>query len=263
MPDLNISSPYDFAAPPSFEVTVDIALFSIRDGAVHVVLGKREESPTESRWALPGGFLREHEDFDQAATRELVEATGLPPDHNCHLEQLGARTSGGDDPRKRFVTVAYLAVCAEKPLLRAVGGTALTHLPVVQAIELGLLTAEREQIVRHALERIRANLEHTTLAATFLPTVFTIGDLRGVYEAVWGAPLDRANFQRNFRRNKTCFVEREGPPPERMRRPGRPSQQWWSLKSPQRRGRHVSLLDHALMGPREAWRHRRDQAVGN
>ena len=256
MPDQN-SPPYDPAAYPRFAVTVDIALFTIRRGAIHTALVRRGEWPFEGRWALPGGFVREHEDLDQAAARELSEETGLRPDDSWYLEQLRAYGTPGRDPRLRVVTVAYLAVCAGIPLLRAGGDADFAQLTPVQALELGLLAFDHAQIVSDALERIRSNLEYTTLATMFLPPVFTIGDVRKVYEAVWGTPLDRANFQRNFRRNRSCFVEYQGPPPERTRQPGHPPKQWWSLKSPRRPGEPVSFLDHPLLGSREARRQRR------
>jgi 8-oxo-dGTP diphosphatase len=46
------------------------------------------------------------------------------------------------------------------------------------------------------VERARAKLEYTPLAAAFCPPEFTISQLRTVYEAVWGAPLDPRNFHR-------------------------------------------------------------------
>ena len=42
----------------------------------------------------------------------------------------------------------------------------------------------------------RTILELTTLATAFCPPEFTIGDLRSVYEVVWGTQLDPRNFSR-------------------------------------------------------------------
>jgi 8-oxo-dGTP diphosphatase len=51
-------------------------------------------------------------------------------------------------------------------------------------------------ILADGVERARAKLEYSPLAAAFCPAEFTVGELRRVYEAVWGVPLDARNFHR-------------------------------------------------------------------
>ena len=46
------------------------------------------------------------------------------------------------------------------------------------------------------MERARAKLEYSPLATAFCPDEFTISELRGIYEAVWGVSLDPRNFHR-------------------------------------------------------------------
>ena len=43
-------------------VTVDVALFTIDEQRVKVLLVKREEAPYAGCWALPGGALKPHLD---------------------------------------------------------------------------------------------------------------------------------------------------------------------------------------------------------
>ena len=46
------------------------------------------------------------------------------------------------------------------------------------------------------VERARAKLEYSPVAAAFCAEVFTVAELRHVYQAVWGVPLDPRNFHR-------------------------------------------------------------------
>jgi len=60
----------------AMRVTVDIVIFTIQSGALKVLLVKRGAPPFIGQFAIPGGFVHEDEDLDQAALRELREETG-------------------------------------------------------------------------------------------------------------------------------------------------------------------------------------------
>ena len=189
---------YDSRRFPSFAVTVDVAVFTIRDEALQLLLVKRAEDPFKEALALPGGFVKPDEDLDQAAARELAEETGLR-DGSWHLDQLGSYGAPDRDPRMRVVTVSYWGICADLPAPRAGGEVAAAVLVPVREIELCnvRLAFDHERIVRDAVDRTRSKLEYTALAAKFCPPEFTIAELRRVYEAVWNTRLDPGNFQRN------------------------------------------------------------------
>ncbi|MEV6795840.1 NUDIX domain-containing protein [Streptomyces sp. NPDC051320] len=187
---------YDPHAFEPFAVTVDLAVFTVRDAALHVLLIRRGQEPYRGAWALPGGFVLPTESAEEAAGRELVEETGLSDATlaHRHLEQLRTYSRPDRDPRMRVVSVAYTALVPDLPEPQGGGDAAHAQwMPVDTGRELAF---DHAQILTDAHHRIGAKIEYTCLATSFCPPEFTLGELRQVYETVWGAALDRANFRR-------------------------------------------------------------------
>jgi 8-oxo-dGTP diphosphatase len=171
-----------------FAVAVDLVVLTVREGVLTTLLVRREGPPFAGALALPGGFVQPDEDLSDTAARELVEEIGLDlPGH--HLEQLAGYAAPDRDPRGRVLSVGYLALVPDLP---DPDGRGAWH-PVACTSELAF---DHSTILADAVERARAKLEYTTLAASFCPPEFTVSQLRGIYEAVWGTALDPRNFQR-------------------------------------------------------------------
>lgn len=189
---------YDPRAFEPFAVTVDLAVFTVRGGRLHVLLIRRGQQPYRGAWALPGGFLLPRESAEAAARRELAEETGLSERvvAGLHLEQLRTYSEPDRDPRMRVVSVAYTALVADLPEPAAAGGGDADRarwMPVDDAPEPAF---DHAVILADARERIGAKLEYTCLATAFCPPEFTLGELQAVYETVWDTALDRPNFRR-------------------------------------------------------------------
>ena len=197
------SSPsYDPDGFPRVAVTVDVVVFTIRDGELHVLLVERGQEPFRGAWALPGGFVLPDEDLMTAAFRELREETNVSVG-GSYMEQLGSYGAPERDPRMRVITVAYWAACAELEQPRGGGDAAYCDLVPLAKIERGIirLAFDHDRILRDAVERLRSKLEYTALATKFCRPRFTISELRRVYETIWGTRLDPGNFQRKIRDN--------------------------------------------------------------
>jgi ADP-ribose pyrophosphatase YjhB (NUDIX family) len=175
-------------------LAVDLAILTVREDTLQVLVITRGNEPFRGKPALPGGFLRGDEDIPEAAVRELGEETGLDG-ARLHLEQLRAYGAPGRDPRGRIVSIAFLAIMPDLPLPTA-GSDASTAAWIPVEKVRGTLSFDHDQILDEAVERARTRLEFTTLATTFCGPSFTIGDLRNVYEVVWGHKIDPRNFSR-------------------------------------------------------------------
>jgi 8-oxo-dGTP diphosphatase len=199
-------------------LTVDLAILTVRENLLHVLVIERANEPYQGQAALPGGFLRAGEDLRGAAERELAEETSLDG-RALHLEQLATYGAPDRDRRGRVVSVAYLAIAPDLPIPAAGSDARSARWAPVEKVR-ATLAFDHAQILDDAVERARTRLEFTTLATAFCGREFTIGDLRNVYEVVWGMALDPRNFSRKVANTKG-FVQPTGA--RRVPETGRPA----------------------------------------
>jgi 8-oxo-dGTP diphosphatase len=197
---MNATAGYDPSDYPPFAVTVDLVILTIREGALATLLVRRGEEPFSGRWALPGGFVGIDEDLAAAARRELAEETGVSGSE-LYLEQLRSYGQPLRDPRMRVVSVAWLALAADLPDPAPGGDAAEAQwVRVDRALADGVegmpLAFDHQAILGDGLERARGKIEYATIATEFCPERFTVGELRNVYEVVWGRSIDPRNFHR-------------------------------------------------------------------
>jgi 8-oxo-dGTP diphosphatase len=187
---------YDSSRYERPSVTVDVVIFTLQERELHVLLVKRKRWPFEERWAIPGGFINIDESLEQAARRELEEETGV---RDIYLEQLYTFGNPRRDPRTRVISVAYIAlVRADTQTLRVSDeSTDVRWFPVRRLP--GPLAFDHDHILATALERLRSKLEYTTLAFQLLPEVFSILELKHIYEQILGEVVDKGNFYRKLK----------------------------------------------------------------
>ena len=88
----------------NISVTVDLVVIA-EEISDKILLIQRKNDPFKNQWALPGGFVNEGEDLEDAAMRELREETGLKIES---ILQIGAFGKPGRDPRGHTISIAYL-----------------------------------------------------------------------------------------------------------------------------------------------------------
>jgi 8-oxo-dGTP diphosphatase len=183
--------PYCYKYPHP-AVAVDIAIFTLREARLNVLVVERGVNPFAGMWALPGGFVRMEEDLPTAALRELREETGLT---QAYIEQVGAFGRPDRDPRERVISVAFVAIIPSDQVSLVAGSDArgVRWCPVD---ELPDLAFDHAEVVAAARARIVEKVKRTTIAVQFLPAEFTLTELQSVFEAIRGEAVDKRNFRK-------------------------------------------------------------------
>jgi 8-oxo-dGTP diphosphatase len=180
---------------PRPALTVDVVIFTLREGQLHVLLIQRGEDPYGGMWALPGGFVRMAESLEEAACREMEEETGLK---DAYLEQLYTYGEPDRDPRGRVVTVAYFALIPADAPVRTEGGSDTRQARWFAVNDLPKLAFDHDEIVSYAIRRLRYKLEYTAAGFELLPEKFTLSELQHTYELILREKLDKRNFRRRI-----------------------------------------------------------------
>ncbi len=184
-------------------VAVSTVIFSLRreragePARVVLPLVRRTRDPHEGQWALPGGWLNATENLEPAASRTLAETTGLTP---SFLEQLYAFGDTGRSPA-RTISIVYWALVREDTTL----ASELENVAWFDAVTLPELAFDHNDIVEYALWRVRNKVGYSRIAHGLLPELFTLAELREVYEALLGRALDPANFRRQVENSGTLI----------------------------------------------------------
>jgi 8-oxo-dGTP diphosphatase len=125
----------------------------------------------------------------------------------------------------RVVSVAHLVLAPDLPAPRAGGDARSARWAPVEELlrdsEENALAFDHARILADGVERARSKLEYSALATAFCPPEFTVGELRRVYEAVWGVALDPRNFHRKVTGTPGFLVPTGG---TTTRQGGRPAQ---------------------------------------
>lgn len=195
--------PYTYPYPKA-DITVDCVVFGVTpDWRLQVVMIWRAEDPFKGMPALPGGFIEflEGETALEAARRELVEETGLTV---TYLEQLGTFDAPNRDPRGRTFSVAHYALVRTVDHLPQ-GGSDASYagwydLSTALTMESSAVAFDHQSIIKVAHQRLRNKIRYEPIGFNLLPKEFTLNQLRQLYSAVLGTPMDKGNFGKKLRK---------------------------------------------------------------
>ena len=183
---------YNYPRPA---LTVDCIVFGLdAELELKIMLIKRDISPFQGEWAIPGGFVRMDETLEQAALRELHEETGI---HDVFLEQLYTFGDLERDPRDRTITVSYYALInlVEQQIQAATDAREANWFRIS---EIPKLAFDHDRILQTAIARLRGKIRYEPIGFELLPQKFTLTQLQRLYETVLDRQLDKRNFRKKI-----------------------------------------------------------------
>lgn len=202
-------------------ISIDCVVLGYRQKSLHVLLLRFKHSKA---WALPGGFLANDEEMEDAVNRVLLERTGLK---NIFLRQFHTFSSLKRNRRweevhndsffhesfhelpeatltkikawfaQRFITTGFLALVDTNKVIPTPDwlSDACKWVPINDLPELVL---DHREILERAMLQLKLQLNYWPIGISLLPDKFTMMDLQAIYETILHKSLDRANFQRKI-----------------------------------------------------------------
>lgn len=168
---------------PRPAVTTDCVILAFDGGELKVLLVKRGNEPFKGLWALPGGFLEEHETAEEGAMRELKEETGLD---EVHAVQLHAYSAPDRDPRERVVTIAFVALVRLREVKGSDDAVDARWFPVADHPDLGF---DHASILHDALIKLREHIDFHPVGSGLLPADMTMGEMKAIRAAIPQLPV--------------------------------------------------------------------------
>lgn len=145
-------------------------------------------------WSLFGGHVPEAQDLDEFAKNLLLQATGL---NDVYLQQIHAFGSLQRVPYVRVITIGYYSLInpeyhdlKQSNLAKSLQWFNLNELPV--------LCFDHDQIIQHALLKLRQEVMYHPVGFHLLPEKFTLTEIQSLYEVILNKKMDTRNFRKKL-----------------------------------------------------------------
>ena len=198
-------------------VSVDCVVFGYDGDTLKVLLieqktqdgGTLKESGVQM--ALPGDLVESEEALNECGVRVMLELTSIEgiflkqfysfgnPDRVRMKKDKKWLETFREFPNKRIITVAYYALVSlhdYSPEASSFAGST-QWLDVDKVPDLAF---DHNEILNHAVNTLREQLEPHHIGFELLPKKFTLSQLQHLHELVLDKKLDKRNFRKNVKK---------------------------------------------------------------
>ncbi|MEI6556506.1 MAG: NUDIX domain-containing protein [Paludibacter sp.] len=177
----------------TFLIAVDCIIFGFKDNKISLLVQPRFLEPFKNGLSLLGGFVKENESVEQAASSVLSRLTGL---ENIYMEQVGVYGALERDPGDRVVSCAFYALIdIESQDEKLLDEHKAFWININRANE---LIFDHPQMVVDAIQILRRKAATQPIGFNLLPEKFTLSQLQILYEAIYNQTFDIRNFRKKM-----------------------------------------------------------------
>lgn len=196
-----------------------------------ILLVKRESEPFKDKWCLPGGFVELEESSNEASLKILEKVTGLK---DVYMQKLTFKDEVNRDPRGRVISSSYTALidrtvlkqnltlnaCWFDIILQEIKNTIIVNLTngietisyrvIKKSIDVksdeyiykvnssNNLCFDHAELIIEGIMELRNKVKNTDIVFNLMPKMFTIGELKLVYELLLNKKLINSVFRRSI-----------------------------------------------------------------
>lgn len=179
----------------SYSFSLDCLIFTFVDQRLKVLLIRRNVEPFKNSWAIPGDLILPSEGLEVAAERILFQLTNIS---GVALHQSQTFGEPKRHPQGRVITCAYYAlVRIDEVHVKASSWANDIKWVDLESIE--DLAFDHNLILNSTVNNLKQKLINEPIAFDLLPVKFTLNELHHLYEFVYDAKLDKANFRKRLK----------------------------------------------------------------
>ena len=181
-------------------VLVDVALFSVVEDRLQVLLVQRAQEPAQHQWALPGGILKPEIDDNLESTARRVMRSKVSVEIP-HLEEVQTFSGPNRDPRGWSVSVLYGALLPNDQV-DAVVRDKVEKVDWFDADNPGqTLAFDHANHLTMSLRVLRSRIRVSSpaLPLHLMPEKFTLTELQRTCQSILGKQIDKAAFRRRVK----------------------------------------------------------------
>jgi 8-oxo-dGTP diphosphatase len=179
----------------SYSFSLDCVIFGYKDSKIHALLVNRAMEPFLGEWAIPGDLVYPDEDLPDAASRILTELTKID---GIVLHQGQTFGKPRRHPQGRVITNAYFALVRVGDI-NAIPDSWAKEVKWVPICDLPKLAFDHNEILESTFEQLSQKLKREPICFDLLPEKFTLNEMQQLYEYVYEASLDKANFRKKIK----------------------------------------------------------------